>query len=339
MLDHPGSQPDRLGHVARRHQLGISDWSAHVADQIAYVSTTRSNVLISGPRGTGKKFIARQIHQQALREQALREEALGSRQATSQHEVSRRLVARAANEPGQQSPRLFVPLSCELLPSPLFESQLFGHARGALVSPSAASIGALRVAHGGTLLLDSPGALDLVSQERLLIALRNGAYIPVGSSEPATFDVRFISTSSADLRQLVDEGLFLQELYEELAQLTIITVGLQDRVEDIGILAEHFLSERSHTDECERRHFSGDALRWLQAYSWPGNVGELKTLVEHLPAGTDEVGLDAVLGATGVLTARPYVRKMLRRYVGFSGLRALEVHACQLDHPRSSRCK
>jgi DNA-binding NtrC family response regulator len=291
-------------YLAHRLLLGSSAWSAHARDRIAEAAASRQNVLITGPSGTGKKYLARAIHD------------LSSVRA-----------------------RPFVPLHCELLPSPLFESQLFGHVAGALVARSGATMGSLRVADGGTVLLDSPAALDIASQERLLRALQQKQYFPVGAADPVELNVRFIAASSDDLQCLVDEGRFLQELYEELSQLAITTVALQQRAEDIAILAEHFLAEKSAHCAEGRRHFSGDALRWLQSYSWPGNVGELKTLVDQFTGTAEEVGLDAVLSATAVLTAKPYVRKMLRRFVGFAGLRALEVHACRLDQAHSCKPK
>jgi len=291
-------------HLAHRLLLGSSAWSAHARDQIAIAAASRQNVLITGPRGTGKKFLARAIHEQT-----------------------------------SDRARAFVPLHCDLLPSPIFESQLFGHIPGALVSPSGATLGCLRVADGGTVLLNSPAALDIPSQERLLQALQEKQYFPVGCADPVELNVRFIAASSEDLRCLVDEGQFLRELYEELAQLAIATVSLQQRAEDITILAEHFLSEKSAHSAEGHRHFSGDALQWLQSYSWPGNVGELKTLVDQVIGAGDEVGLDAVLSATAVMTGKPYVRKMLRRFVGFAGLRALEVHACRLDQAHLCKSK
>jgi DNA-binding NtrC family response regulator len=293
-------------HMAHRLLLGSSAWSAHASEQVTRAAASRQNVLITGPRGTGKKYIARLIHDQS-----------------------------------SDCTRAFVPLSCELLPTPLFESQLFGHVRSALVAPSGAALGCLRVADSGTVLLDCPAALDIVSQERLLRALRDRQYSPIGSTEIIDLNARFIAISSDDLRLLVDEGRFLRDLYDALAPLAITTVSLQERAEDISALAEHFLAERSahvtdrsaHSSERTPR-FSSDAMRWMQSYTWPGNVGELKRLVDRCADGGGEVDLEAVLGATAVLAGKPYVRKMLRHYVGFSGLRSLEVHACRLDQAR-----
>jgi len=250
---------------------------------------------------------------------------------------AKKYIARTIHTHSSACARPLVPLSCDLLPSPLFEAQLFGHARSALVKPSGAALGCLRAADGGMVLLNSPGSLDLASQGELLRALQKRQFVPVGASESFEVNVRFITASSDDLRRLVDEGLFLHELYEELAQLVITTVSLQERAEDIAALAEHFLAEKSAHRADGKRRFSADALHWLQCYSWPGNVGELKSLVDQFSDTNDEIGLDAVLGATAVLTTKPYVRKMLRRFVGFGGLRALEMHACQLDQAR--QCK
>jgi DNA-binding NtrC family response regulator len=202
-------------------------------------------VLITGESGTGKELIARAIH-------------FGSDRAKAP----------------------FVPVNCVAIPAELAESMLFGHVRGAFTGANSERKGYFQLADGGTLFLDEIGDMPPQLQAKLLRVLEDGWVTPVGSSESRHVDVRIVAATNADLERRIQAGTFRSDLFFRLARYTLATIPLRDRPEDIPVLANHFLRRFATEMKLPTPPLTPQALESLQAYSFPGNVRELKNIVE-----------------------------------------------------------
>ena len=217
-----------------------------VLDVISRVGPSDANVLISGENGTGKGLVAQTLHSVSLR-----------------------------------SARPLVTVNTGGLAEGIFESELFGHVKGAFTDAKTDRVGRFEMADGGTLFLDEISNISQNLQAKLLRALETGEFERVGSSKPRRVDVRIFSASNADLRAEIDAGRFRQDLLFRLNTIEVHLPPLRDRREDIVPLATHFL--RQHTGRY-RKHFTGfdeGAVKALLAHSWPGNVRELDHAVER----------------------------------------------------------
>lgn len=214
-------------------------------------------VLITGESGTGKELVARAIH-------------FGS--------------------PRARAP--FVPVNCVAIPGDLAESMLFGHVRGAFTGATADRKGYFQMAEGGTLFLDEIGDMPASMQVKLLRVLEDGLVTPVGGSEPRKIDVRIVAATNADLQQRIDSGSFRSDLYFRLARYRLETVPLRDRKEDIPSLAEHFLSRFATEMNLPAPAVAPEATAALLDYEFPGNVRELKNILERavIDCAGDEIG-------------------------------------------------
>lgn len=210
------------------------------------VADSRTTVLMNGESGTGKSLIARTIH----------------------HRSSRR---------GQP----FVEISCGALPESLLESELFGHVKGAFTGAIADKPGRFLAANGGTLFLDEINSAPPSMQVKLLRVLQERAFEPVGSTQTQTVDVRVILASNADLRQLVSQGRFRQDLYYRINVVQIKLPSLRERMGDIPLLAGMFLKRLVKEMNRSVTGFSDEAMAAMRRYDWPGNVRELENAVEH----------------------------------------------------------
>ena len=210
----------------------------------------RTNVLITGESGTGKELIARAIH-------------FG----------------------GTRAKGPFIPLNCSAIPSELAESTLFGHVRGAFTGANTAQKGYFELASGGTLFLDEIGDMPIGLQAKLLRAIEDGNIVPVGATLGKQVDVRILSATNADLQARISEGAFREDLYFRLAGFTVNVPPLRERKEDIPLLTQHFLSifatEMGGTGLESAPTLSTEAINALKDYHFPGNVRELKNIVEH----------------------------------------------------------
>ncbi|MBU2280796.1 MAG: sigma-54 dependent transcriptional regulator [Gammaproteobacteria bacterium] len=225
--------------------LGQSAAMQQVFDIINKAAQTDANILITGESGTGKELTAHAIHQQSLR----------------------------ANHP-------FIGLDMGALSGSLFESELFGHKKGAFTDAKTDRIGRFELAHGGTLFLDEIGNLPLEQQVKLLAALQNRQVTPLGGSKAVPTDIRLICATNEVLPQAVAEGRFRQDLLYRMNTIEIRLPALRERPEDIPQLVEHYVSLFCRK---YKREFSVDAslLKQLQLYPWPGNVRELAHAVER----------------------------------------------------------
>src|SRR5437762_3847710 len=226
--------------------VGKSEPMLKIFDLVAQVAPSRSTVLLQGESGTGKELIAKALH---------------------------------LNSP--RSDRPFVPVNTGSMPPDLLESTLFGHVKGAFTSAIASKKGLFEIAHRGTLFLDEIGTMGLETQSKILRVLQDRRFMHLGGVNEIQVDVRIIAATNVDLRQLVREGKFREDLFYRLNVITIDLPPLRQRKEDIPLLVDFFLSKYSEENERPRRHMSPEALRTLMTYSWPGNVRELENVIER----------------------------------------------------------
>src|SRR3984957_15610539 len=235
--------------------VGKSEPMLKIFDLVAQVAPSRSTVLLQGERGTGKELIAKAIH---------------------------------LNSPRRDRP--FVPVNTGSMPPDLLESILFGHVKGAFTSAVASKKGLFEIADRGTLFLDEIGTMSMDTQAKILRVLQDRKFMHLGGVHELQVDVRIIAATNVDLKQLVREGKFREDLFYRLNVITIDLPPLRQRKEDIPLLATFFLDRYSKENERPTRRVIPEALRPLLAYAWPGNVRELENVIERavvLSAGVD----------------------------------------------------
>lgn len=226
--------------------VGRSGPMSQVFGLVRKVSRSTANVLISGPSGTGKELIARSIHYNSPR-----------------------------------SDRPFVTVNCSAIPDTLFESEMFGHTKGAFTGAIAPHKGVFEEASGGTLFLDEIGDLSLFAQAKLLRAIQEGEIRPVGGTKNISVDVRLISATNKDLERGVAKGTFREDLYYRVNVVQLQLPRLADRREDISALAYHFLNRYSAKLGGTVQRISREAMSLLTTYAWPGNVRQLENVLER----------------------------------------------------------
>jgi DNA-binding NtrC family response regulator len=215
-----------------------------------------TSVLITGESGTGKELIARAIHFESQRAKAP-----------------------------------FIPLNCVAIPGELAESMLFGHVKGAFTGATADRKGYFELAHGGAIFLDEIGDMPVSLQVKLLRVLEDGCVTPVGAAESIKVDVRVIAATNADLASRIAAGSFRQDLYFRLARYTVSTPPLRQRLEDVPMLVSHFLNLFAAEMGMKAPPISSEALTVLKHYEFPGNVRELKNIIERalIDGGTEMI--------------------------------------------------
>jgi len=281
--------------LAERELVGTSPGTRQLKQTIATVAPSDAPVLIEGESGTGKELVAAAIHRESPR-----------------------------------SAGPFVPVNCGAIPAELLESEFFGHVRGAFSGAVADSLGLVRSAHGGTLLLDEVGELPLGLQSKLLRVLQEREVRPVGSAKTHAVDVRVITATNRDLDAAVTSGSFRQDLYYRINVVRILVPPLRARREDIPALVSAFVRRFNERFRRDVKGLTPDALAALMAYDFPGNVRELENILERAYAfgAHDEITRANLpqLGATlqrdaGALDGRlPTVQEAERHLI----VRALE---------------
>jgi len=226
--------------------VGQSAALRRVLQLVDKVAGSDATVLLLGETGTGKELIARAIHERSAR---LKE--------------------------------TFVTLNCAAVPSALFESELFGHERGAFTGAHMQREGRLELAHRGTLFLDEVGDLPLEMQPKLLRALQERAFERVGSSRTRNVDVRLVAATNCDLEQMMEERKFRSDLYYRLNVFPIHLPPLRERSEDITLLVQHFVQKYARRMGKQITAVPAATIHKLQRWSWPGNVRELENLIER----------------------------------------------------------
>jgi two-component system nitrogen regulation response regulator NtrX len=215
--------------------------------QIALMAPTNGRVLIYGESGTGKELVARAIHAQSPRQD-----------------------------------EMFVEVNCAAIPEDLIESELFGHRQGSFPGASADKEGKFQKADGGTLFLDEVGDMSLKTQSKVLRTLDEGSFTPVGGDGAVTVDARVIAATNHDLEEEISKGNFREDLFYRLNVIPFYVPPLRERVEDIPLLARHFLRELSSQYSRRPKEIRDDAIETLMRYSWPGNIRELRNVMERI---------------------------------------------------------
>lgn len=226
--------------------VGNSPAMTHIYKLIMQVAKTKTNVLITGESGTGKELIAQSIHQQSDR----------------------------SDDP-------FVVINCGGIPESLMESELFGHKKGSFTGATQDKMGLFEVAHKGTIFLDEIGELSLPIQVKLLRAVQERVFKPVGGNEDISVDIRIISATNKELEKEVIAGNFREDLFYRLNVIEIKVPPLRERKTDLRILAQHFLEKYSREMGKEISKFSSYAIDLLNKYDFPGNIRELENLLER----------------------------------------------------------
>jgi len=229
-----------------REIVGQSEPILKIVRQIDVVGPTDASVLINGESGTGKELIARAIHQSSRR---------------AEHPLIR--------------------VNCAAIPADLFESEFFGHVRGAFTGALRDRVGRFELADGGTLFLDEVGEIPLELQSKLLRVLQEGQFERVGEERTRRVDVRIIAATNRDLRAEVEAKRFREDLYFRLNVFPLQSPALRERREDIALLASHFIEQIGQRLNLPGRHLSNGDMARLQSYSWPGNIRELQNVIER----------------------------------------------------------
>lgn len=252
--------------------VGVSPALQKIQRQIELVAGTDASVLIQGESGTGKELVAREIHQRSAR----------------------------ADEP-------LITVNCASIPRELYESEFFGHVKGAFTGAVRDRGGRFEAADGGTILLDEVGEIPLDLQAKLLRVLQEGEYERIGDERTRRVDVRVVAATNRDLRQEVERGRFRSDLYYRLNVFPIDVPPLRERKEDIGVLAAHFLREAGVRVGAEESSLTAANVRALEAYHWPGNARELRNVIERavITAGEGRLRFEPLLTSQARPRPRP----------------------------------
>jgi two-component system nitrogen regulation response regulator NtrX len=232
---------------ARSTIVGDSIPMKALRQQIGLMAPTNGRVLIYGESGSGKELVAHAIHAQSLRKE-----------------------------------QTFVEVNCAAIPEDLIESELFGHHKGSFSGAATDKEGKFQKANEGTLFLDEVGDMSLKTQSKVLRTLEEQRFIPVGSEETITVDVRVIASTNKDLEEEISKGNFREDLFYRLNVIPFFVPPLRERKEDIPLFARYFLKELAATYGRRPREITDDAIELLMRYSWPGNVRELRNVIERI---------------------------------------------------------
>ena len=242
-----GSFSSIAGRQVEQHRIvGQSRAVANLIQRIELVSATRSTVLITGETGTGKELVARAVHDRSAQK----------------------------NLP-------LIKVNCAAIPETLLESELFGHLKGAFTDATGTKKGKFSLANRGSIFLDEIGTMSVGLQAKLLRVLQEREIEPLGAERAEHVDVRVIAATNRDLRQLVDEGRFQDDLFYRLHVIPIVVPPLRDRVEDIPMLVKHFADKHVARSGKSIDTLEDGVVSSLQEYHWPGNVRELENTIER----------------------------------------------------------
>jgi DNA-binding NtrC family response regulator len=242
--------------------IGRHSTMQHLFSTLELVSPMNSTVLIQGETGTGKELIARTIHHNSPR-----------------------------------ADQRFVAFNAAAIPEGLAEAELFGHVKGAFTGAVNARVGRFELAHRGTLFIDEVASMSLPLQAKLLRALQEREIERVGESRPMKFDIRVVAAANVDLRKMVKEGTFREDLFYRLNVIPVTLPPLRQRREDIPLLAQHFVRKSCRDNRLPTKTVTQEALRVLMAYDWPGNIRQFENAIEHavaLSAAASDIGPEAL---------------------------------------------
>ena len=227
--------------------VGESQAIKQVKEMIEKVAPTDARVLITGPNGSGKELVARQLHEKSKR-----------------------------------SEKTLIEVNCAAIPSELIESELFGHEKGSFTSAIKQRIGKFEQAEGGTLFLDEIGDMSLSAQAKVLRALQENKITRVGGEKEILVNVRVLAATNKDLKKEIAEGRFREDLYHRLSVIVVKVPSLNERIEDIPLLVEKFLNDLAEEQGSKKKKIDNPAIAALQKHQWTGNIRELRNVVERL---------------------------------------------------------
>ncbi|UKN01521.1 sigma-54 dependent transcriptional regulator [Paracrocinitomix mangrovi] len=227
--------------------IGESQPIIEIKEMIAKVAPSDARVMITGPNGSGKELIARQLHEMSNR---------------------------------KKGP--FVEVNCAAIPSELIESELFGHEKGAFTSAIKQKKGKFELATEGTLFLDEIGDMSASAQAKVLRALQENRITRVGGEKDIKVSPRVVAATNKDLKKMIEEGAFREDLYHRLSVIVINNPSLNDRADDIPMLANYFLEQLCSEHGMPQKTFTDEALKALKSVNWTGNIRELRNIVERL---------------------------------------------------------
>jgi two-component system, NtrC family, nitrogen regulation response regulator NtrX len=234
--------------ISHKYQIiGQSASVQQMLEMIEKVAPTDARVLITGPNGSGKELVARQIHEKSGRN----------------------------NGP-------FVEVNCAAIPSELIESELFGHEKGSFTSAIKQRLGKFELAEGGTLFLDEIGDMSLAAQAKVLRALQENKITRVGGDKDIAVNVRVVAATNKELKKEIAEGRFREDLYHRLSVIVIKVPSLNERTEDITLLVDKFLDDIAAEYGTKKKEIKMEAIKSLQQHNWTGNIRELRNVVERL---------------------------------------------------------
>jgi DNA-binding NtrC family response regulator len=242
-----------------REFVGVSPQILRVFEVLEKVIPTRSNILILGESGTGKGLIAEIVHCNS-----------------------------------QRKDRPFISINCSAIPENLLESELFGYRKGAFTGAASDKKGLITMADQGTLFLDEIGDMPLGLQAKILKVLENGEVLPVGETKPKFVDVRLVAATNKNLEEQIEKGLFREDLYYRLNVIEVKIPPLRERKEDIEVLARHFVEKYSRENQKRVVGITEEAMDVLTQYPWPGNIRELRNVIERavVLAGSEKIGAE-----------------------------------------------
>lgn len=287
----------RAGGAAAARLVFRSELYGTAVTMIERAARTDASVLILGESGTGKEVLARHLHERSRRRD-----------------------------------RAFVPVECAAIPENLFESELFGHARGAFSGATATTLGLFEVASGGTLFLDEVGELPQAFQPKLLRALQERQVRRIGDNAYRPVDVRLVCATNRALDREVEAGRFREDLFYRLDVVRIEVPPLRDRPEDIEPLVERFLAEFGADRPGVDRRISREAMTVLCAYRWPGNVRQLRNVVERACALTNRAEIDVGDLAPEVLAHGRDVATESAEHEGFQEMKTRKIAAIEINY-------
>lgn len=245
--------------------IGVSKKMLEIKHLVASAAKSDARVLIFGENGAGKELVAREVHNQSLRKN-----------------------------------KQFISVNCAAIPENLIESELFGHVKGAFTGAIADSAGRFEQADRGTLFLDEVADMSLAMQAKLLRVLQEMKLTRVGGNGVIDVDIRIIAATNKDVKAEIRKGLFREDLYYRLNVIPIQVPPLRERREDIPILIDYFNKKLSQNNNMVPKEFSSDALKYLSEYNWPGNIRQLRNIVERLLVMSDG-------GSIGIMDIKKYV--------------------------------
>ncbi len=244
--------------LSEDEMIGSGEGMGKVRELIDQSADSEARILILGENGTGKELVAREIHRRSGRAQAP-----------------------------------FVEVNCASIPESLIESELFGHEKGAFTDAYARRKGKFELANGGTLFLDEIADMSLSTQAKVLRVLQEMKFERIGGEKSINVDVRVIAATNKNIQEEIRSGRFREDLYFRINVIPIFVPPLRDRIEDLLDLIDYFMGKLKRPGEESPRRFSEDSLQLLRAYSWPGNIRELKNFIERINIMTEEKVISA----------------------------------------------